>query len=244
MAYTSALRARTTRSSTISARGNKNDGIFLYDSNENTIANNTCTWNANGIHLLSASSNKVKNNNCLNNINHGIYVGTKSENNSITYNTCRGNKNDGIRVDDADFNVVANNTCTKNTYSIYIRSASKIRVKNNTLVSNDRGLRVVSSYGVLIYGNEIAKSKHYGLVLDTSTSCMVMQNAFLNNNGATGVYNASHVQAYGDGTNYWYSNHWNDRTTDKNHDGTVDVPYRIDGGTSVDAYPLAVRPSK
>ena len=71
---------------------------------------------------------------------------------------------------------------------------------------------------------------------------------FYFNHGSNDSYNTSHVQAYDAGTNYWNNdtmgNYWydwakNNDTNDQNGDGIVDWPYKIDGGSNQDEYPLA-----
>jgi prefoldin subunit 5 len=84
-----------------------------------------------------------------------------------------------------------------------------------------------------------------GLNLSSSSSNTLYGNQLANNNGASSVYSASHIQAYDDGTNNWnsssYGNYWSDWTSpDTNGDGIVDSPYAIVGGSNVDAYPLII----
>ncbi|NPA74629.1 MAG: right-handed parallel beta-helix repeat-containing protein, partial [Euryarchaeota archaeon] len=76
--------------------------------------------------------------------------------------------------------------------------------------------------------------------------------SFYFNQGSNGTYNASHVQAYDSATgnqwntttgygNYWYDWANNNNSNDVNpHNGIVDWPYKLDGGTNAEDYhPLA-----
>ena len=64
------------------------------------------------------------------------------------------------------------------------------------------------------------------------------------NNGASASYDPLHIQGFDDGTNQWNKadegNYWRDWTTpDANHDGIVDVPYSIAGGSNQDLRPIS-----
>jgi parallel beta-helix repeat protein len=112
------------------------------------------------------------------------------------------------------------------------------------------GIDLYSSSDNTVVNNLISDNIKHGIYIpSTSNRNLIYNNSFYYNNGAGDTYDASHVQAYDSGHNYWnnsaYGNYWHDwannnDTNDQNpQDGIVDWPYVLDGGTAKDYYPLA-----
>jgi parallel beta-helix repeat protein len=70
-------------------------GIGLYNSSNNFITENNCSFNTNGIYLISSSNSFIANNICNNNEN-GVFIKT-SFNNTVKDNTCSDNLNSGVQ---------------------------------------------------------------------------------------------------------------------------------------------------
>jgi nitrous oxidase accessory protein NosD len=93
--------------------------------------------------------------------------------------------------------------------------------------------------------NDIIKSNSYGIYSGQySRFNNIVNNNFIENNGALQVFDKSHIQAFDmSGSNMWNTstegNYWSDWTIpDNNHDGIVDSPYVLAGGTgSKDSFP-------
>ena len=119
-------------------------GIYLSNSNNNTVTGNTCNNNRDGIYLSNSNNNTVTGNTCNNNNYHGIYLSNSSSNNTVTGNTCNNNNNYGIRIsNNSNNNTVTGNTCNNNTCGIYLASNSNNTVTGNTCI---RGTGQASDY--------------------------------------------------------------------------------------------------
>jgi parallel beta-helix repeat protein len=219
--HTSAASQNVIENNTLTGAGR--DDMFFQDSNNNIIQNNTSTGSSKCSNWLSNSNN----NTFSNNTSSGSYGGCglqvqSSDYNTVTNNTLTGNAEYGIRVfDSSNHNTVVHNICGDNDVSgIGLTSATNNSVSYNICTGNSvYGIAQYNSSGNSIYGNEIIR-----------------------NNGASSSFNASHYQAYDDGTNHWnslsYGNFWGDWTTpDANHDGIVDHPYPISGAGARDYLP-------
>jgi parallel beta-helix repeat protein len=226
-------------------------GIFLYSSSGNTLSNNTCSNNVYGIYLYySSSSNTLSNNTCSSNNVYGIFLYSGSNNNTLNNNNCSDNS-DGIAVSSGKNNTISNNTCSNNGYGILLDYSSDSTLSNNTCSNNYYGIYIGSSSGNTLNNNTCVSNGWYGVYLFYSSNNRIWNNTLIDNNGATDTYDASHVQAYDDGTSNWwnstdgYGNYWSDWTTPDvaPPDGIVDIPYDIAGSAvAKDYYPLTTEP--
>lgn len=233
------------------------DGIHLGGSSNNTLRSNTCSYNTFGIYLDYSNNNTVSNNTCGPNNRDGIYL-TSSYDITLINNTCSANNN-GITLYSSSDNTISNNYCSHNTYGIYLESSSDNALSKNNCSDNGEGivLWMKSTYNV-IAKNEIRNSYGYGVNISydmgNATSYPrdnnILNNTFVDNNGASSSYDHNHIQALDNGVgNLWnisgtphgYGNKWSDwASPDSNMDGIVDTPYEIDGiGGAKDWCPLA-----
>jgi len=194
---------------------NKHDGIDLYESSNNIIANNNANWNSDdgivldrdpsnniiannnansnsGIGIViedSSNNNNISNNNALNN-NCGIYIGYSS-NNIIANNNANSNKRYGISLKSASNNIVINNIANSNNYGIYLRSSCN----NNTLTGNtaesnsNRGIGLYASCNYNTLTNNIANSNtKYGIRVSSSSNYNTLSRNTANSNDDYGIY--------------------------------------------------------
>ncbi len=194
------------------------------------ITNNTL----NGGHMLiqSFDSGAIERNKLRNTESYRSIYMTFSDSNYIRWNIISEGDYDGIWVWSSSYNVIARN-------QIYNVSRNGIAVDG-----------AVASEGNLITANIISGCGDYGLYMGAygygAVNTTIYGNSFYYNHGSTDSYDASHVQAYDDGTgNLWNTtegNFWYDWTSpDSNHNGTVDNPYKIDGSAnSADSRPKSV----
>ncbi len=207
-------------------------GVYLSGCTNGTLENNNLSSDSQGIHMSSSSNMTLSGNNCSSNYADGIYLGYVS-NTTLSGNTCSNNGR-GMYLGQSSQNTVINNNCSSNVYDgIYLDSSSSHNGISRNLLSNN------ARYGVDISS------------VDDDHN-LIRNNTFFGNNGATGTYSASHVQAYDDGTDNWwnstdgYGNWWNDWQSPDNVPpyGIVDLPYNISGSASAkDNYPLTTPPS-
>ncbi len=106
------------------------DGVFIYNSNHNTISGNTIKNNdANGIGLTASSDNTI-NNNIIENNQKGINV--QSSNNIISGNAISSNALHGIHLwGSANENNIFDNDITDNDYGMRTSSSSN-NIYHNT----------------------------------------------------------------------------------------------------------------
>ena len=158
------------------------DGIRLDSSSNNTITNNTASNNDCGIHLYSTSNNTITNNNASNNYD-GIVLYLSSNNNIITNNTANSNYDSGIHLDSSSSNTITNNTANSNNYNgIYLVLSSSNTVTNNTASNNNYGIILYSfSSNNTITNNTANSNNYYGIRLHLSSNNTVTNNTASNN---------------------------------------------------------------
>jgi parallel beta-helix repeat protein len=119
-------------------------GIYLSDSNMNTILGNAIRGNQRYGITLSQNShhNNIINNTIMNSFD-GIYLlGNEANHEFITNNTVVGNiiannQNTGVRLQDSYENIFMDNTITNtNNYSIYITSSRDNHIYHNNFINN------------------------------------------------------------------------------------------------------------
>lgn len=110
-------------------------------------------------------------------------------------------------------------------------------ITDSIVSSNGRYGIDISSSSVEVLGNEIEFNKGYGIRIRYSSGCEVLQNHFIDNNGAGEVYDEENTQAYDmHSLNMWsktdtegpYGNYWSDfdsEDLDADGDGFIDEPY-------------------
>jgi parallel beta-helix repeat protein len=230
-------------------------GIYLWVSDGNVISHNNCSWNGQGICLSGADNNSFIGNNC-------DHTGKGFEldhccNNILISNSCNFNRDEGIRLTgQSDNNTLQGNDCSHNDFiGIEVVISSGNTVVGNTVFSNGGyGIFVEASlpYGISrcnqIASNAVSDNALWGIIASPdSESNRFWNNALVRNNGATDMYNPSHVQANDDGSGNWWNstegsgNWWNDWTAPDDYPpyGIVDMPYVIAGNSyAEDYYPL------
>ncbi|KAF5437463.1 CASH domain-dontaining protein, partial [Candidatus Methanophagaceae archaeon] len=137
---------------------NKHDGIDLYESSNNIIANNNANWNSDdGIVLAEDSSNNIIANNSANwNSNDGIILADESSNNVIANNNANWNSDDGIVLADASSNnVIANNNANWNRREgiVIEDSSNNNNISNNNALNNHCGIYIGYSSNNIIANN-------------------------------------------------------------------------------------------
>lgn len=113
---------------------NARNGIFLNNSSDNTIANNTLVWNTqHGIWAINESHNNIIKNNLSGfNLQHGISIGD-ADNSYIIENLVTHTK-DAIRLEKANYNTVSGNYVWENRVEgIDLHESSENLIYNNNV---------------------------------------------------------------------------------------------------------------
>jgi parallel beta-helix repeat protein len=123
-------------------------GIGIFDSNSNTILNNTCKFNADGIRLFRSNSNIIINNSCSNSTYSGIYLADDSNYNRIENNYCNNNGIEGLKVtNNSNYNIICYNTCWDNElHGIFIYISDSNILEDNYCYSNDKTTNITEKY--------------------------------------------------------------------------------------------------
>jgi parallel beta-helix repeat protein len=222
-------------------------GIELYSSDGNILSNNTCSDNGVGIGLWFSEKNTLDNN-ALSGNSFGLAL-VSAGNNSAEGNNCSANSENGISLNSSTNDTLRDNVCVgDSSEAIYLGWTDNSTLSGNICSESGHcGIFLEQSIGNTLILNQLRDNGLYGLDIESgSSSNVISNNTFMNNNGAGSTYDPSHVQAIDNGTgNLWnstkgYGNYWGDwRTPDRNRDGVVDSPYAIDGNAGVeDSRPL------
>jgi len=216
------------------------DHVFKVTADQVNISEFTATgatgfWNA-GIYLGSEVDHcNIYGNNASNNIYHGIYLESSSNNNVLTHNIANSNYH-GIYLESSSDNTITNNTASTNDDAIHLSSSTNNVLTHNIVNLNNCGgiyLDLSSNFNTL--ANNTADSNNcYGIYLHSSNN-----NTFYHNN----LLNNTDYNAHDDGTNQWdyrsEGNYYSDYTgTDSDGGGIGDTPYHIPGGLNMDYYPM------
>lgn len=179
-------------------------GIFLYDSTDNTISNNTITNNNQGIYLYDSSKNIINNSNRINTSeDRGIYFNISNYNN-ITNNTIGLNTITGIYFNFSDHNNITGNNITGSpegilfdtslnnslfTNNIYNYTFCAIRLieysLNNTMIGNMRSNRNSAQFDIYvndsnnnIIANNQTTAANYTFYLTGDTRLVTLDTVF------------------------------------------------------------------
>jgi parallel beta-helix repeat protein len=153
-------------------------GIYLIDSDYNTVVNNICTDNDDcGIMFYNSDSNIADNNICNYNEYAGIYNSWESWDNTVVNNTCSNNRIHGIHLLFSDFIITTDNTCFGNGhYGIRVEYSHNTTLVNNNCSSNAIvGIELGDSHYTIITNNT-CNHNNLGMFIDDSNLCTIVNN--------------------------------------------------------------------
>jgi parallel beta-helix repeat protein len=174
----------------------RDDGIYFYYSDNNTISGNTFQGNVYGIYIQSSSNNTISGNTSQGNYYYGIYIGFSSNNNTISGNTVQGNST-GIYLHSSYNNTISGNTSQGNGGSgIYVWFADNNTISGNTFQGNAHGILIESSSNNTISGNTSQGNIYYGIFIESSSNNNVISGNKVHDNGGSASYDG--IKIYND----------------------------------------------
>jgi len=158
--------------------GSTGDGIWLYQTKHNTIANNHLFENSdNGIDLYGASENMIQGNIAENNVTAGIQLRIDN------FDTFEG----------SNFNTLQNNECNSNTFGIWvIYNSTDNVIKVNTAHNNAYGMVLDGAAfgpvtGTQVAGCDISNNYDYGMFIYYGANENTFLNTTVNSCGSLGI---------------------------------------------------------
>jgi len=233
-------------------------GIYLNNTSNDFISQNTMTGNAYGVQLCNltqsgyelqfnygSSNNTISGNSITNSSGHGIVL-LYSSNNSIYGNDITNSSGNGIELDGSSYNSIHGNIVTGNgIHSIWFVFSYNNTVSRNIVAANQEGVRLYGSSNNTVSGNNIENNANgigierysgfYGDDIPAENNTICHNNFIGNTHQVAFAYGFANVwdDVYPSGGNYWSDYNG----TDVNGDGIGDTPYVIDANNR-DRYPL------
>jgi parallel beta-helix repeat protein len=172
-------------------KNNKDDSIYFYESNNNLISDNIVnSYNGRGIALESSLENEISNNICNFNKYHGIILADSNSNN-VFNNTCNFNGFYGIPLTRSSYNDIINNNCSKNIQEgLRISDSSNNNFFNNIISNNyEQGIRMYGSTNNVFADNIIINNNRSGIFFDESSEYNLFYNNYFKNQVNIQYYN-------------------------------------------------------
>ncbi|MFX0187679.1 MAG: NosD domain-containing protein [Candidatus Hodarchaeota archaeon] len=151
-------------------------GIKLYNTINGKIINNICSQNKNGIFLWNSNDNTVSGNIANKNDNIGIPI-VYSDDNTISGNIINDNSDAGLFLFVSERNTVSGNTVNDNdAEGLYLYSSDDNSVTGNNFIDNTYGILIMgtSSYNTFylnsFYSSSISHAKYDSSYIGTGNS--------------------------------------------------------------------------
>lgn len=182
------------RNNTLNGITGEFQGIYIANTKNSIIYNNTISKTRSGIYLDSSQNNTILNNNISNCTLNGIEI-FRSQNNSLLSNNLNYSKR-GIYLDSFSFeNRIINNSVLNNKNTgIYIDGGSwQNKIIGNKVYNNtDRGISIQNGcYNSQIINNNISKSE-YGITVSGVNNNNISNNIIFNNQIGIQIYPLSY----------------------------------------------------
>jgi parallel beta-helix repeat protein len=219
-------------------------GVRIYGGGFNNVTGNSISNSNNGISLYNTYSNLIQGNYLLDST-YSIYV-VYSDFTQVLDNILQGDYVAAYMTWGVGGSI-SGNQATSCYYGVSSYQMDLVTTADNHFVDCRFGLflgRGADTWTVT--RNEFVDCTSYAIYLSDADSCLIYSNTLRSCNGAGQVYDPLHAQAWDNGLNLWNTasgvgNTWYDHLyPDSNHDGIVDTPYLVAGGSMMDHFPKAL----
>jgi len=165
------------------------DGIFLLNSENNTVSNSYFDSTFNSINIRTSDNITILNNIITSSDHYGIYAWDNSNNITILSNNI-DNTEYGIRITTGYDNLIENNNISDSNRGIFITLNVNNTIINNTIHDTAFGIECGGSDFNKILLNTLYENSH-GIYLDWSENTTIEMNEISNNSlyGIRGLYN-------------------------------------------------------
>jgi len=188
---------------TIEEKGSYYHGVYIQNSNNNTLNNISITrgsdsdTNNNAVHIDSSFNNTLRDFTIAGSANqHGIYA-YSSNNTSIINGTINDVRNHGIYIQNSRLcNLTENNITDSVDDGIFVQNSDHATLLINNLTRNRDGIYLDSSPNSVLTGNTVVDSSKYGINITASAKNTLRSNAITN---CTNYY---HLYVTGDAGDY------------------------------------------
>lgn len=219
-------------------------GIQILFGDNNSISENLVKYNVRGIRVpYGSDDNTIRNNSVSFNgdsssiLHAGIIIESGSDGNIVQENEVFSNVNGGIIIEgNSNNNEILGNNLYNNDYGMHLRGSGYNQILENNITINDYGLYIEYNSNINnVSKNYVANNVLYGILIQNSQSNLIYFNNFSLNN----------INAYDDGSeNNWdygrVGNYWDDYSgIDSDNNSIGDTPFDIPGSAlSKDYYPV------
>lgn len=145
-----------------------NAGIYINNSDNNTISGDNITNNLNGIYINNSTNSLISDNTITYNIWNGI-SSYNSSNTTISSNNLMWNGNDGLYINNSSMQVKFNRIVGNTNYGLYNDVNGTINAEDNWWGSNNPNISLNSQSDIGINGGTVNCDQW--LVLNVTSSC-------------------------------------------------------------------------
>lgn len=159
--------------------GMQSDGIYIFNTRNGVLENNTLLDNWNGIRLHSCNNTTITANNFSDNW-QGISL-PSSTNVTVVGNNFTGNRDGASIWFSYGINITGNNFSLNSARAINLHYSNKVNITSNNMLNNGAGIDLDDSSNITIFDNNISSNDWYGVLVGSSTYANMGRNTFDSN---------------------------------------------------------------
>ena len=216
---------------------NNNDGVQLFNSNNNVFAGNNITNNDDdGIRFGGSSNNNVLTHNNITNNHDGIsFLGSRNNNNVLTNNYVAHNNNEGLSLSASSNSTITGNFVADNRRGIWFGGSSNHLLTGNEVSDNRIGIDIGASNNNVLTGNNVSSNVEVGIAIAHSGNNVLTGNNVMNNGHRPPIDNITMPQGIGiilgvcENITIYHNNFINNAIQAYSSDSTVSWDYGGEG---------------
>lgn len=165
-------------------------GIFLWNSRYNRLYNNYIDrTNHEGILLYESSNNNELNNNTVNFTYSGFGIDLHLCNNNTLISNTLSNNRFGVLLTGSNYNSVISNVANSNKWNgIDLQRSNRNTLYNNTAYFNENGIFLIESNNNRLDCNKASSNTGYGINLNNSSANNILTGNIADSNGKKNIH--------------------------------------------------------